>query len=109
MDDILRRMLEVERQAAQIVTNAEAEAQRLLDAGRQEALAEGQRLRAELADETRLLLAGRIAQAEREKTESLSAAEARLQVRARTFAEDVQLRAGQVLREIAYPVDVQGR
>ena len=108
MDDILRRMLEVERQAAQIVANAEAEAQRLVDAGRQEALAEGQRLRAELAEEARLLLADRVAQAEREKTEALSAAEERLQARAHTFAGDVRSKADQVLRELAYPVDAKG-
>jgi vacuolar-type H+-ATPase subunit H len=105
MDDILRRMLEVERQAAQIVTNAEAEAQRLLDDGRQLAQVEGQRLRAELAEETRQLLAERIDRAEREKTEALNAAEERLQARAHRFAEDVQSRAGQVLRELAYPAD----
>ena len=91
MDDILRRMLEVERQAAQIVANAEAEAQRLRDDGRQKALAEGQRLRAE-----------------REKTAALSVAEERLLARARTFASDVRSKADQVLRELAYPLDASG-
>ena len=109
MDDILRRMLEVERQAALIVTNAEAEAQRLLDEGRQKALAEGQRLRARLAEETQQLLADRVAGAEREKADAIAAAEERLQVSARTFAGDVQAKADQVLRELAYPVDAKQR
>ena len=108
MDDVLRRLLEVERQATQVVADAAAEAERLLDAGRQQALAEGQRLRAELADETRRLLAERVARAEREKTEALRAAEERLQARARAFAADVRSRAEQVLRALAYPLDATG-
>lgn len=77
MDDILRRMLEVERQA----------------------LAEGVRLRAELAAEVRHLLADRGAPA---------AAETRLQARVRTFAGEVRSRAGRVLRELAWPVGAEG-
>jgi vacuolar-type H+-ATPase subunit H len=109
MDDILRRMLEVERQAAQIVANAEAEARRLLDDGRQEALAEVLRLRAELAEETRLLLADRVARAEREKADALGAAEERLLARARAFATAVRSKVDQVLRELAYPVEASER
>ncbi len=109
MDDILRRMLEVERQAAQVVTHAEAEAQRLLADGRRQALTEGVRLRAELAAEVRQLLADRVARAERERTAALAAAETRLQARARAFAGELRSRAGLILRELAYPVDVEGR
>ena len=109
MDDILRRMLEIERLAAQFVADAEAEAQRLLDDGRQKALAEGQRLRAELAAETQRLLADRVARAESEKADALTAAEQRLLARAQRFAADVRERADQVLRELAYPLDAKGR
>jgi vacuolar-type H+-ATPase subunit H len=108
MDDVLRRMLEVERRAAQIVADAEVGAQRLLDDGRQRALAERQRLQAELAEESRQVLAERVARAEREKAAALSAAEARLLARAEAFAAAVDGKAEQVLRELAYPMDASG-
>jgi hypothetical protein len=108
MDEILKRMLEIERQAARLVADAEAEAQGILDAGRQQALAEGQRLRAELAEETRQVLADRVAAAEHEKAEALRAAEERLQARARAFASDLRAQADPVLRELAYPLDAKG-
>jgi hypothetical protein len=107
MDDILRRMLEVERQATQVVANSQTAAQRLLDEGRRVALAEGFRLRAELAAETRQWLADRVARAEAGKAEALRLAEARLQARARAFAADVRSRADLVLHELAFPLDAK--
>jgi hypothetical protein len=105
MDDILRRMLEVERQATQVVANSQTAAQRLLDEGRRVALAEGVRLRAELAAETRQWLADRVARAEAAKAEALGLAEARLQARARAFAAAVCARADRVLHDLAFPMD----
>lgn len=104
MDDLLKRMVEVERQAAGIVAQAQAEAQRLLDDSRRQAVLEGQRLRAELAEETRRLLADRVAQAELERAAALTAATERLQVRAQRFAADVRSQAEHLLRELAYPL-----
>lgn len=109
MDDILKRLLELERQAAQVVARAETEAERLLDEGRQQALAEGERLRAELAAETRRVLADRVALAQHEKGDALRAAEERLQARARAFARDVHARMDHVSRALAYPTDAPER
>ena len=105
MDDILKRLMDVERQAAAIVTAAEAEALRLQEAGRQQATAEAQRLRAELADEVRQAVTARLAAAESEKAAALRQAEERLQRRAQAFAQALQARADHVFQEVAYPLD----
>ncbi len=109
MDDILRRMMDVERQAAQLVEGAEAEAQRLLDAGRQKAAAEAQRLKGDLADEVRRLVEDRVAAAEKQKAEALQAAETRLQTRAHAFTAAIRAKRTQGLQELAYPLDAGGR
>ena len=102
MDDILRRMLDVEKRAEDTVAAAAAEADRILAEGAAEVAA----LRAAHADETDRLvrehLETRRADAEREKAGALEAAAARIESRAAVLGEQLAGRASQVVPLLAY-------
>lgn len=71
MEEILRRLLDVEREADLKVREAEAEAERILDQGRRDAAALRASLQRGMVAEGEALIAADVGRAEAEKSEAL--------------------------------------
>lgn len=103
MDEILQRMLTVERRAEAIVKDAEAEAERIASEGRQKASDLKAGLLAETQEAAESCVASRIEEAEREKVAALSRAEDELKRRSERFEQVVLGRRSRIKDELAYP------
>ena len=83
MEEVLQRLLEVEKAAEERVREAELEAERITADGRREADALRERLQEDIAREAETVIQERVNQAEQRKGEALSEVRGRIEREAR--------------------------
>jgi len=110
MDEILQRMLRVEKEAEQLVREARAQAASIMDQGRRDASELDERAQKEIVAEAENLVETRIEQARQEKQEALAQAETILRDRLDEFRARIQAKSTVVLDVLAFPqrVDTPG-
>ena len=102
MDDILQRMLAVEKQADEMVKRAEVEAEEILAQSREDVAALEQDTQSRVTAEVDALIEARVAAVEREKGEILAAAEAEFTAREAEFRSRVTEHVGLLTELLAY-------
>ncbi|OPZ26289.1 MAG: V-type ATP synthase subunit H [Lentisphaerae bacterium ADurb.BinA184] len=106
MEEVLQRLLNVEKEAAARVKAAEAESARLDEEGRREAAALRVRLLAELEAEADARVAARTAEAEARRREVMAKAGQEIQDYARRLRERLPAAVRTVVDALGFP-DVQ--
>ena len=102
MDEILQRMLTVEREAEAILAAAEREAEKIRIEDKRAAQELEERLRRETAAAAADLIANRVAPSEEEKRTALEAAEVMLAQRATAFKHHVAAKRQAAKDAVAY-------
>lgn len=100
MDDVLQRMLEAERGAAQKVRDAGAQAELLLAAARKDSLETVAAVRREIRTEAEALVAGRIHAAEAQKAAELARQDAVQAERQAALAANLPAAEAEVARRL---------
>ncbi len=101
MDEILQQMLEVEKQAEEMVRESEARAEQAVRDARREAAALEEQHRREINEEAGSLLAARIAEAEAERARRIEAAEKELEARRARLERGLPLAIRRISRILA--------
>ena len=105
MDDVLARMLEIERQAADVTAQADTQAELIREQGRQQTQAEQEHLRRTLDDLAKERIATKVAEAEEQRRESLLHGEQRMQRQAGELRQKVARQVEQLSRFLAFPME----
>ena len=103
MDDILQRMLTVDKQAEAIVAEADREAENLLVSARRTAAEDEERLKRETVVLAETLIHTRVDAAEARKTATLDKAVTTLKSIEQELRQKVAIPVVAVIRDLAYP------
>ncbi len=103
MDDVLQRMLAIEKEAGQLVEEAEIEAQRILEQGRLEADQLHAELQEQLALQIEQIRNSRIAEAIKKKENVLASAEILLRKRQQQLFKEIEQNIPKAVEQLAYP------
>lgn len=103
MDDILQRMLAVEREAEEIITEAEAQADAIQQAGRQKAADLETAQMREIGEAADTLIRERVKAAETTRDSALAEAHQRLEQRLTALCEKLNTSRDFVTRTLALP------
>ena len=104
MDEILQRMLEIERRAEAIRRTAGQEVATILERGRSEAAALEERLQRELVAEAEALVDDAVAAAEQGKCEALCASDTELAARVAALRARIAGSPETLIRALAHPL-----
>lgn len=103
MDAVLRRMLDVEKEAEAIVAEAEAKAEAIADKGRQAVTELREQFRAETGALAEACIRKRVDEAEAEKQRAMAEAEHERAEKVEAFRRMIAGRAGRIAAALAYP------
>lgn len=103
MDDVLQRMLRVEREAEGVTAEAEAEAERILQSGRRKAAdLEAERLR-EVAEQAQAVVTERVQAAEEKRDAALATSRQHIEQRQEELRKKLDTVKAFVVRALAFP------
>jgi len=101
MDDLLKRMLEVEKAADEIVVAADKDARRILAEARQAAAAEDARMVGVTNQAAEELSKSKIGAAERERDARLAEADSNIDVRAKEYTASIASKKQAIIAALA--------
>ncbi|MBQ7652429.1 MAG: hypothetical protein IJS15_15835 [Victivallales bacterium] len=103
MDDILKRMLAVEKEADKIVLNATEEAEKILEDSRQKANEIAAEAQSDLAKEVEEMTARRIDEAVSGKADRLREADEKMKGELEAFRKEVSKHLDDITRILLFP------
>ncbi len=107
MDEILQRVLRIEQEAEKRLQAARDEAQGVMEQGRRDVAEMEERGLAELTTEAESLIASRVADAEKERQTALESTQAQVNRNLTAFRKRLDSQAAFVLDALAYPLRPQ--
>ena len=103
MDDILKRMLAVEKEADKIVLNSKEEAEQILEESRQKANELAAEAQVALAHEVEELTAKKLGEAMSGKADRLREADEKMKVELDSFRKEVSKHLDKITHILLYP------
>jgi vacuolar-type H+-ATPase subunit H len=103
MDDILQRLMAIEKEAEEKIRNAEAEAEEIGRKARQEEVALRETFEAELAGESAALISQHVADAEAAKQRTLEDAATEIRARQEMLRQGLDAAVSRAVTRLALP------